>query len=117
ARAEPYSDSLLASLASDILRRLEQRGYPLGVVTVGELSADRKSGKVRPLLVVEPGDRIRVVEYSFVGATNTSDSYLLRASGLRRGGWYDPVAIDRARARLYRTGLFDRVPPPDIRVG
>ena len=112
----PYSDSLLQSIVSDALDRLESAGYPLASVRISGIELDSISSSISIDLEVQPGNRIVISSYRFEGGGNTSESYLLRVAGPGEGSVYDPNSIDRVRSRLYRTGLFEPVPFPEIRV-
>ena len=115
-RGTPFSDSLVGSVASTILDELERTGFALGTVAVVGLEPSRDEGSVTVRLQVRTGDRITIASFEFVGGGTTSESFLRRVAGEGVGSLYSPEVINRARTRLYRTGLFEPVPFPEIRL-
>ena len=112
----PYSDSLLQAVISDALDQLESAGFALASVRIRSIELDSASTSISIDLDVLPGNRKIISTYRFEGRGNTSEAFLRRVAGPGEGSVYDPISIDRVRARLYRTGLFEPIPYPEIRV-
>lgn len=85
--------------------RVEWRAEPSELVVNGERA-------VTAVARVEPGPRWTIGDVRFEGNEHTrKDLLALRTRGLVEGEPYDPAAVDAARLRLARLGVFRRVEP------
>lgn len=111
-----FSQGLIDSILRRLMHVYESRGYLLASVTIDQVLPDSTDHTVTLRLRVESGPRMRIGRIGFTGSEGTSEAYLRRLSGLTVGEPYDPDRVARAQGRLYRSGLFAPVPPPEIRL-
>lgn len=115
----PYSRLWEQNYTQTLQRELYRQGFPDAAValTPEERDTTGDTTAVNLLARIEPGDRVRLGAVRFEGEERTRRSVLERRAGLEPGGWLDRVDVERARFRLARLGVFDRVEldydPPD----
>lgn len=115
----PYSRLWEQDYAQILKRDLYHRGYPDADVTIAPEHRDDTEDPVQLDFVarVEPGDRVRLGAVRFEGDDRTRRPVLERRARLEPGEWLDRVEVERARFRLARLGVFNRVEldydPPD----
>jgi len=89
-------------------------GHPDISVRIRRTLADIEDG-VQPVTIlatVEPGEEVRIGEVRFEGAEQTRESVLERRVRNGAGDLLNPLAMEQARFRLSRLGVFESV---DIR--
>ena len=110
-----YSDDSVSLILDTLLRHVSLGGYPAARLTIERLDLESGTGVVDVVIDMDRGEQVVIERVEFVtGSGASANSYLARASGLRVNQVFSEEAIARARARLYRTGLFEPVAPPDI---
>lgn len=103
-------------IAQSVRRAHHAAGYPEAVVEV-VATAEEGAGAERMIVAgvtVIPGERVRVGEVRFTGAETTRRATLNRRVAVESGDWFDPAAVDDARRRLLRLGIFQRVDLPHM---
>jgi outer membrane protein assembly complex protein YaeT len=86
-------------------------GFPDVTVQIRPEAGDAVAG-VKAVAVtaqVKPGEAVKVGPVHFVGARKTSEAVLRRRVAADPGQPLDPLAIEQARFRLARLGIFDSV--------
>lgn len=106
-----FSADLERDFATETRNRFFSMGYPDTTVRSGYEIVDTLDGEtlVDVLLVVEPGDRARFGGASFEGLEITRERYARSLLDLEQGDWLDRVALEEARFRLARLGVFSDV--------
>jgi outer membrane protein assembly complex protein YaeT len=108
---QPWSQFWQQDVASAIREGFLKRGYPDVALRFDRTDAPAGPG-VRPVKVtveVTPGAQVRVGEVRFEGAVRTKESVLRRRVQSTPGQPLDLAAMDQARFRLGRLGVFDSV--------
>lgn len=115
----PYSRLWAQDYTQTLQRELYRKGFPDADVTMTPEEHDTSADSIQVDLLarVEPGDRVRLGDVRFEGEERTRRSVLERRASLEPGEWLDRVDVERARFRLARLGVFNRVEldydPPD----
>lgn len=109
-----YSDSIISRAMDELLHEYESRGYPLARVSVERFRIDIEEKRVHIILRVEQSETVVLDNIRFFSEGETSQTYLMRVSGLKPGQAFSAEGIERARRSLYRTGLFRPVTTPEI---
>lgn len=106
-------------LAEEIRHTYYQKGYPDVRVRVEAIPGEPVDN-ARPIKVVahvNPGPQVGVGQVRFTGQQRTRESVLRRRVQIAPGDPLNPLAIDKARYRLGRLGIFHSVDvayqPPD----
>ena len=113
-----YSPLWRQDLAHQLVMRHQQQGHPDTAVTIEVARRVEESGVVLVDLraVVDRGPRIGLGETQFRGQQQTKEKTLRRTAHLE-GPWLDRVAVDRARERLSRLGVFRSVDVDFVEAG
>lgn len=107
----PWTRYWEQDVAEVIRNRYYRRGYPDARVRLERQVGPAVNG-VRPVEVVaqiEPGQAVKIGQVQFEGIDKTAPGVLERRVRAREGRPLNPLAIDQARFRLGRLGVFDRV--------
>lgn len=120
ARSGVYTLAAQQDLAVNLRNRFLRAGYPDVRVTAERALTEEGENRVLAdvRFRITPGPRVRLGEVTYVGLETTSRNFLTERSELEVGEWLDLLALDRARSRLGRLGIFDRIdvhfePPED----
>lgn len=107
----PYSRLWEQNYAQSLQRELYRQGFPDAEVTMTPDARDTAGdpNQVDLLARVEPGERVRLGAVRFEGEERTRRFVLERRAALEPGEWLDRVDVERARFRLARLGVFNRV--------
>ncbi|MCC5807523.1 MAG: BamA/TamA family outer membrane protein [Opitutales bacterium] len=106
-----FSADLERDFATETRNRFFSKGYPDTTVRSGFEIVDTVDGEtlVDVRLVVNPGGRARFGEAEFEGLQVTRERYAHSLLDLESGEWLDRVALEEARFRLARLGVFTDV--------
>lgn len=108
---QAWSESVQPDIAAEVRRSFFAAGYPDVHVrvtrAVGEANGDWK--EVTLNVRVRPGEKVAVGDIRFEGANDVRDSVLRRRVRLVEGEPLNVIALEQARHRIARLGVFDRV--------
>lgn len=107
----PWSDEWARELAEWVRRAHFRAGYADVRVKVSPRAAAAVRGRraVTAEVAIEAGPKVTVSAVRFEGAEHTRERLLERRARVKPGRVLDPVAMERARRRLARLGVFSRV--------
>ncbi len=107
----PWSDAVARELADKVRREHHRLGYAdVRVKVTPKVEAPVQNRRlVTPGVTVESGPAVEVGEVRFEGNVVTDEELLRRRARVDSGEPLDPPALDRARARLGRLGVFSQV--------
>lgn len=113
-KGKPWSPTLQEDLREAVRYAYYERGYPdVGVhVAVDAGAGDAAAGTSRAAEVVAtivPGPRVTMGQPRFEGAPRMRESVLRRRVRLAAGAPLDLLALENARYRLSRLGIFEAV--------
>lgn len=99
------------NISSDIRRWYYERGFPDARVRLVPEAAPPADGrrKVTVTARIEPGPAVRLGVVRFTGNMHTRESVLRRLVDVQPGEPLNPVALDKAQARMSRLGIFNDV--------
>ena len=108
---KPWSPTLQQDITEEIRRAYFKKGYADVLVRLRPEAAPAVEGRrsVVATVLIEPGPLVKVSEVRFEGNEHTSPTILRRRVRVKTGAPLDPVALERARYRLSRLGVFDAV--------
>lgn len=104
AEAEPILDA-----EKRVIRRLSEQGYPDARIENRRYVADRSAETITGTIVVDTGRLIRFGDLRIDGLKDVEEDYLRRLVSWKPGGIYDVRKVERVRATLVGTGLFESV--------
>jgi len=118
---EPGAVFYSARLGSDIENALigyENTGYPLARVIVDSLNLEESPHDplLDVVLTVEPGDPVRFGMLHARGNSATREGVVLRETRIHTGQIYSQARLRAARDNLMRTGYFESVSDPEVRL-
>ncbi|MEO6245662.1 MAG: BamA/TamA family outer membrane protein [Opitutaceae bacterium] len=106
-----WTEALQQTLAGEVRKIFYAQGYADARVRIAR-TAEPATGGWRAVAVtvrVEPGERVRLGEVRFVGAHHTKEAILRRRVQVEPDEPLNPLAIEQARFRLARLGVFEKV--------
>lgn len=108
---QAWTGSTAQDLAADVRRSFFAAGYPDVRVRVSydARAADARSKDVSVTVRVEPGERVTLGRVRFEGSEDVKDSVLQRRVRAQPGDPLNVLAIEQARYRISRLGVFNRV--------
>ncbi|MGJ3243167.1 MAG: BamA/OMP85 family outer membrane protein [Opitutales bacterium] len=108
---QPYTRFWQQDRLADIRAALHARGYPEPELQARFQPEERTETTVRGTVVYQgkPGRQVRVAGVAFNGLELTRASPLRRRVAIQPGDRLDPGAIEAARFRLARLGIFERI--------
>lgn len=104
ARAEALRDG--TSAAIDAWR---SEGHAKAALSQDVITADHRRHRLDAAIHIAPGPKLRFGALGVSGETRVRPERVRAISGLPTGQTFDPEALERATARLRRTGVFDTV--------
>ncbi|MEM8811933.1 MAG: autotransporter assembly complex family protein [Pseudomonadota bacterium] len=105
----PAESSRILSAEGQIVRTLQERGYPFAAVGGRDIVADHETARLDVTIRAEPGPIATIGPVSVEGAEKVKPDFIIRHANLPVGRTYDPRILEEAATRLRRLGLFDRV--------
>jgi outer membrane protein assembly complex protein YaeT len=117
--SQPWSQHWQQDVAAAVRNHYYRQGYPDVQVSLRQTTRDEQRGSrlVDVVAHVETGEQVRIGEVRFEGAEQTKEVVLRRRIRNEGGDLLNPLAMDQARFRLARLGVFDavnlRYEPPD----
>ncbi len=109
ASGDPARADVIDDVGEEAVDLWRSKGHPLAVVTDREVVANHATNTVDALIVLEPGQQASLEEPSVRGSKRVPPGFIRYMTGLSEGEGYSPEALDRARARLTRLGVFRSV--------
>ena len=108
---QPWSVRWQQDWVRGLVRTHLAAGFPDVSVQVESevVNSSPEEVEVRLRAVVEPGDRVQVKEVRLSGLDRTRESVVRRRIGAAPGDWLNLPALERARLRLGRLGVFRSV--------
>lgn len=108
---QPWSQYWQQDVISAIREQFLRRGYPDVRVWLTHTDAEERDGQRQVAVVahVHSGELVRVGQIRFEGARKTAESVLRRRVKSDPGQPLNVAAMDQARFRLSRLGVFDTV--------
>ncbi len=107
----PWSQFWQQDVSAAVRNYYYHQGHPDVRVRLRPEAGDEHSG-VKPVIVVarvNPGPEVRIGQVRFEGEKKTKQSVLRRRVSALEGARLDPLALEQARFRLGRLGVFDSV--------
>ena len=86
-----------------------KRGHALANTLSQDLAADHATAKLSADIVLNPGPKLRFGRLVIKGQDRMRETRIRAIAGLPEGEVFDPDVLDRATARLRRTGVFKSV--------
>ena len=83
-----------------------KRGHALANTASQNLTADHSAAKLSADIVLNPGPKLRFGRLVIKGQDRMREARIRAIAGLPEGSVFDPDVLDRATARLRRTGVF-----------
>lgn len=108
---QPWTHYWEQDVAELIRKHFYRQGHPDVSVRMRRQPGAESRGEI-PVSVtatIEPGPRVTVGTVRFEGARKTAEKILARRVRLQPGELLNPLALEQARFRLGRLGIFDRV--------
>jgi len=105
----PARASDIVEAQGALLRALGERGYPYAEAADRRVVVDHDAQEVRVSLEVGKGPIVTIGAVTVSGQERVDDDYIRRLTSLREGDLFSYSAIDRARRRLFSSGLFDSI--------
>lgn len=108
---QPWTDALQQSVAGEVKKALYAKGHADAAVRVTREAGAETNGlkEVAVTVRVQPGEVVQVGEVRFEGAEAMREGVLRRRVQAKPGEPLNPLAIDQARFRLARLGVFEKV--------
>lgn len=108
---QPWTPTLEQDIREAVRHAYYRMGYPdVGVHVEAEvIDEDGIRKDVEVVVTVVPGPRVVVGQVLFEGNRNTRAATLDRRVQVRPGDPLDPLALERARFRISRLGVFEAV--------
>jgi outer membrane protein assembly complex protein YaeT len=108
---QPWSSTLQEDLRESIRQAYYKSGFPDVGVHVAAETDDERGGRKETWVIatIVPGDSVAVGQVRFEGNVRTKESVLRRRVRLLTGEPLDLVALERARYRISRLGVFETV--------
>jgi outer membrane protein assembly complex protein YaeT len=107
----PWTPYWEQDVAEIVRNRFYRRGHPdVKVRPVRQVGPETDGVRpVRVVVQIDPGPEVKIGQVRFEGAEKTADSVLERRVRATSGDPLNPLAIEQARFRLGRLGVFDRI--------
>lgn len=115
-QGEEFSPRALELLINRILKILEQQGYPLASIKIGEI-AYRKEGAdtfVSIPLLLNKGQLVHITDLQIEGNTRTRENVIVREARLEKNQLFSPNLPRDIKRRLEKTQLFSSVSLPEL---
>jgi outer membrane protein assembly factor BamA len=108
---QPWTDALQQSLASEVRKALFAQGYADARVRVTREAGEARDGRkdVTVTTRVQAGELVRLGAVRFEGVAHVREDVLQRRVHAKPGEPLDRLEIDRARYRLARLGMFEKL--------
>ena len=106
---ETARSGVIRTVAQQSLRRWRELGYPLAQVNSQQIVARHADQKLDVTIGLDPGPQLRFSALEVSGNRRVRSERVRAIAGLPEGAIYSPAAVDRAQARLRRTGTFNSV--------
>lgn len=102
------SDVILEAVGAG-LDGWRKRGHALANTASQDLAADHATATLSADIVLDPGPKLRFGRLAIKGQDRMREARIRAIAGLPEGKVFDPDVLDRATARLRRTGVFKSV--------
>lgn len=109
ARGAPARADALRDAAQSAREAWRAEGHAAARLESDTITADHRSHRLDAELRLAPGPKLRFGPLGVSGQTRMSEARVRAISGLPYGTVFDPEELERATARLRRTGVFDTV--------
>ncbi len=107
---KPWTQTVQDDIREEVRRAYYSEGYPdVGVNISAEVEAAGAIKSASVTITLVPGDRVTMGNVRFEGNSTTKEKVLRRRVRLSPGDPLDPVALERARFRISRLGVFETV--------
>ncbi|MDB6092867.1 MAG: surface antigen [Verrucomicrobia bacterium] len=107
----PWTPLWQQEVRERIRRAFYTRGYPEATIALAA-KEERAGGGIKPVTVVatiKAGPEVKVGQIRIAGNVRTQESVLRRRIRTKPGDPLNPIALERARYRLSRLGIFSAV--------
>ncbi|MDZ7318224.1 MAG: BamA/TamA family outer membrane protein [candidate division KSB1 bacterium] len=112
-------DALIFNI-EELLKYLENHGYPFAAVIIGDFEIEQKVDSLHQELTfrlqVDPGPYVAIDSIVVQGNALTKTAVVLRAMRWKPGEIFSQQRVERMRERLLRTGYFSEVESPQIQL-
>lgn len=106
--APAFSDTISAA-GSSAIEAWRADGFATAAIAQQRITAEHANQRINARLAVAPGPRLRFGDVAITGNEDVSARRIRTIAGLQPGPVFDPEEVDRAAARLRRTGSFASV--------
>ena len=106
---DPFDPFLLERSLGALLARYNESGYPYAQVWLTGFAYRADSNEVDLVVSISEAERTAIGRIVFEGLAKTDSSVARRTSRLRPGTLYRSTDVERARAYLRSSGLFESV--------
>lgn len=92
-----------------LLQALQQRGYAFAKVPEPDAFADDTANRLDIAYTITPGPRVNIGAISFHGLEKVHEHFVRENLAVKSGDLYNPDAIEEARLKLVKLGVFSGV--------
>ena len=105
----PAESGVIVAAAGAAVDGWRGQGNAKAKVTAQDIVADHASATLSADIQIAPGPVLRFGRLTVTGQDRMREGRILKIAGLPEGERFDPAELDRAAARLRRTGVFTSV--------
>lgn len=109
APGKPAESGVVLSAVSAGVDGWRALGHAKTHVTAQDVVADHSNATLSADIALDPGPRLRFGKLEITGNDRMRTNRIRKIAGLPEGEVYDPKEVERAKARLRRTGVFKSV--------
>jgi outer membrane protein insertion porin family len=109
-----YSSAAVEASFQRLVRALNDLGYPLAIVRLGDMEIVDSVASVNLTFDLIPGDRVTISEIDIRGNDETSRSLILTAASVPPGATFTDDLARQVRSRLVRLNVFTEVAEPQL---
>lgn len=108
-KGQAYDSRLIQDVENDLLRALQENGYPSPTLGQRKIVADHATGQVTVHLAVQPESKAVFGSTTITGLKTVSENLVMQKLAWTQGADFDIRKVDTTRAELIQTGLFRSV--------
>jgi len=108
-RGEIAKSDLLGAAAAGAVQAWRGQGHALAGVSAQQITANHQTHEIDATIGLNPGPVASFGATTVAGTRRVDPGFVAYMAGLKRNHVFDPVALEQARARLMRLGVFRSV--------
>ncbi len=109
APGQPALATAVRNAAQSAVTDWRAAGYAKANIAAQDISADHGASKLNVGVQIAPGPRLRFGDVTVTGESTVKPGRVRQIAGIPRGDRYHPDDVEKAAARLRRTGTFQSV--------